>query len=90
VRDVQSREEAEKLVGPIATWSEGAAVYFAPGSVQVSIKEYTEMCKRIVELEALLREGMKAWSFSDEQQHTHTWHDRADWVAKVKAALKET
>jgi hypothetical protein len=42
---------------------------------------------RIVELEALLREGVKAWSFNDEQQHTHTWHERADWVEKVKAAL---
>ncbi len=27
------------------------------------------------------------WSFDDAQRHTHTWHDREDFIAKVLPAL---
>lgn len=29
----------------------------------------------------------KHWSFDNNQQHTHTWHDREDFIEKVLPSL---
>lgn len=29
-----------------------------------------------------------AWTFSDTQQHTHTWHDREDCLERLRALLE--
>ena len=34
-----------------------------------------------------LRDANASWSFSDGQAHTHTWHDKADWMERNRGAL---
>lgn len=36
---------------------------------------------------AALRDANQAWSFNGGQMHTHSWHDRADWRERNRAAL---
>ena len=28
------------------------------------------------------------WTFNDNQQHTHTWHDKQDALAAIRAEIK--
>lgn len=38
-------------------------------------------------LREALRDAIQTWSFTDGQQHTHSWHDREDWFARHPVAL---
>jgi uncharacterized coiled-coil protein SlyX len=53
-------------------------------------QDYDKAQARIAELEAVVEklpvEIRKRWSFNDSQQHTHTWHDREDFIAWIEAA----
>jgi hypothetical protein len=44
---------------------------------------------QVRELEGLLDLYERRWRFDDNQQHTHTWHDREDCIAaRHNAALR--
>lgn len=43
----------------------------------------------VARLRALLRKVCKRWTFNNDQQHTHTWHDWAAVVPHIEAALAE-
>ncbi len=51
-----------------------------PGDCQTTARR---MAKIVPELR-------KYWSFSDGQQHTHTWHSREDFIFKVLPDLLTT
>ncbi len=37
--------------------------------------------------EAILEDLKDAWSFNKHQQHTHSWHDKQDFIEKWTAAI---
>lgn len=39
-------------------------------------------------LRAALADALRTWTFSEGQQHTHTWHDREDWRERHRAAIE--
>ena len=45
------------------------------------ITERDRLASENAELRAAIQDAYRRWSFSSTQQHTHTWHDRADWIA---------
>lgn len=43
-----------------------------------------EAASALEEREAALVDALRSWSFGNGQQHTHSWHDRADWIERHK------
>lgn len=49
-----------------------------------------DVVERLRELAAGFLPSLKeCWTFSDQQQHTHSWHDMLDFVEKWKAKIGE-
>lgn len=40
------------------------------------------------EANAAIADALLVWSFSDGQQHTHSWHDREDWKERHWPAIE--
>lgn len=44
----------------------------------------------IERLKAACEMVLKRWTFDNDQQHTHNWHDRTDCTEAIRAALSRT
>lgn len=50
--------------------------------------ERDELRRLAGELAGAVKDALESWSFGSDQHHTHTWHDRADWIGRNLAAVK--
>lgn len=55
-----------------------------------AVEDFREVLRRVEQAAALrareeiLADLDKYWSFTEEQQHTHSWHDKQDFLKKWK------
>ena len=65
---------------------EHRTIYGTTRTTVGAVREFSNEsdAKRLKEAAESIR---KHWSFDEQQQHTHSWHDREDFIEKVLPGL---
>lgn len=67
------RESNLRLAGEVGTEC---------GNLKNALDELTDARALLAVERAALTDALRTWSFDDAQRHTHSWHDREDWIER--------
>lgn len=89
VKDIKATVEAKQK--PTTTTAKAARKAREAVVIEAEISEHPVKAKPAIEpvptIDALLEDLNFAWSFDDNQQHTHSWHDKQDFMEKWRVAI---
>ena len=84
---LEEREAFDTALQDIAKPLKGSAAEAAYYRRETAIAALATRDALLAECREVIEMARDRWTFTEDQQFTHTWHDRADWIVPARALL---